>query len=152
MFRFTQERLEAFRTNLKPTKHWCRQILSGLKYLHNLNPPIIHRDIKCDNIFLDATSGRVKIGDLGLAREFISDMPLTVIGTPEFMAPDFYNEFYTEKVDIWAFGMAVIEMVTGETPYFGLNPVQIYRKVSEVRNTLFLYKNQFTLLTFYSIV
>lgn len=63
---------------------------------------------------MDATSGRVKIGDLGLAREFVADLPLTVIGTPEFMAPDFYNEYYTEKVDIWGFGMSVIEMITGK--------------------------------------
>ena len=48
------------------------------------------------------------------------------------MAPEFYSEHYNEKVDIWAFGMSVIEMVTGTTPYAGLNPVQIYKKVSDV--------------------
>lgn len=36
-------------------------------YLHAHNPPIIHRDLKCDNIFINSTSGEVKIGDLGLA-------------------------------------------------------------------------------------
>ena len=79
---------------------------------------------------MDATSGRVKIGDLGLAREFVADLPLTVIGTPEFMAPDFYNEYYTEKVDIWGFGMSVIEMITGKVPYSEKTPVQIYKAVS----------------------
>ena len=48
------------------------------------------------------------------------------------MAPEFYNEHYTERVDVWAFGMSVIEMVSGFTPYHQLNPVQIYRKVIEV--------------------
>ena len=61
-------------------KSWCRQILNGLKYLHTREPPIIHRDIKCDNIFIDATSGRVKIGDLGLAREVAGGEALSVIG------------------------------------------------------------------------
>lgn len=128
--RFVQDGFKANQNNLNPIKHWCRQILSGLDYLHTRNPPIIHRDIKCDNIFLDATSGRVKIGDLGLAREFIADSALTVIGTPEFMAPDFYNEFYTTKVDIWGFGMSVMEMVTAKIPYSCKTAVQIYRAVT----------------------
>lgn len=48
-------------------KRWAYQILKGLMYLHAHNPPIIHRDLKCDNIFINSTSGEVKIGDLGLA-------------------------------------------------------------------------------------
>ena len=50
-------------------KHWCKQILQGLEYLHTRDPPVIHRDIKCDNIFINGTitDGEVKIGDLGLA-------------------------------------------------------------------------------------
>ena len=38
---------------LKVIKKWCRQILNGLNYLHSHNPPIIHRDLKCDNIFIN---------------------------------------------------------------------------------------------------
>lgn len=48
-------------------KRWAWQILCGLVYLHGHNPPIIHRDLKCDNIFINGSSGIVKIGDLGLA-------------------------------------------------------------------------------------
>ena len=48
-------------------KHWCRQILQGLHYLHSHDPPVIHRDLKCDNIFINGNQGEVKIGDLGLA-------------------------------------------------------------------------------------
>lgn len=47
-------------------KRWAWQVLQGLVYLHGHNPPIIHRDLKCDNIFVNGTSGVVKIGDLGL--------------------------------------------------------------------------------------
>ena len=43
-------------------KNWARQVLDGLAYLHGQSPPVIHRDIKCDNIFLH--EGNVKIGDL----------------------------------------------------------------------------------------
>ena len=51
----------------KVLKHWCVQILKGLKFLHGHSPPIIHRDLKCDNIFITGTTGLVKIGDLGMA-------------------------------------------------------------------------------------
>lgn len=49
-------------------KRWAWQILEGLIYLHGHMPPIIHRDLKCDNIFIHGTTGAVKIGDLGLAK------------------------------------------------------------------------------------
>ncbi|GMS95237.1 hypothetical protein PENTCL1PPCAC_17412, partial [Pristionchus entomophagus] len=55
------------RINIKVLKSWCRQILKGLSFLHSRNPPVIHRDLKCDNIFITGTTGSVKIGDLGLA-------------------------------------------------------------------------------------
>jgi WNK lysine deficient protein kinase len=53
--------------NLRAIKHWSRQILQGLVYLHSHKPPIIHRDLKCDNVFINGNNGEVKIGDLGLA-------------------------------------------------------------------------------------
>lgn len=51
----------------KMIRSWGRQILRGLHFLHTRSPPIIHRDLKCDNIFINGTTGLVKIGDLGLA-------------------------------------------------------------------------------------
>lgn len=53
--------------NIQAIKSWSRQILQGLVYLHGHDPPVIHRDIKCDNIFVNGHVGQVKIGDLGLA-------------------------------------------------------------------------------------
>jgi len=62
-------------------KNWARQILSGLEYLHNHNPPVIHRDLKCDNIFVNGHKGEVKIGDLGLAAILVrSQLAQSVIG------------------------------------------------------------------------
>jgi len=65
--------------NLKVIKRWCRQILKGLIYLHSYDPPIIHRDIKCDNIFINGAHGEVKIGDMGTAKMKIGKK-YTVIG------------------------------------------------------------------------
>lgn len=55
------------------------------------------------------------------------------IGTPEFMAPELYDEEYNELVDIYAFGMCLLELVTFEYPYCECsNAAQIYKKVSDV--------------------
>lgn len=53
--------------SIQAIKKWARQILEGLVYLHGHDPPVIHRDLKCDNIFVNGNLGQVKIGDLGLA-------------------------------------------------------------------------------------
>lgn len=117
--------------NTKVLKSWCRQILKGLNFLHSRAPPIIHRDLKCDNIFITGTTGSVKIGDLGLATLKNRSFAKSVIGTPEFMAPEMYDEHYDESVDVYAFGMCLLEMATGEYPYSECSgPAQIYKKVS----------------------
>ena len=55
------------------------------------------------------------------------------VGTPEFMAPEMYEEHYDESVDVYAFGMCVVEMATLEYPYSECqNAAQIYRKVTSV--------------------
>lgn len=55
-------------------------------------------------------------------------------GTPEFMAPEMYEEKYDEAVDVYAFGMCILEMATSEYPYSECqNAGQIYRKVTKVR-------------------
>ncbi|CAD6243037.1 unnamed protein product [Miscanthus lutarioriparius] len=119
------------RVNLKAIKNWARQILHGLDYLHSHQPPIIHRDLKCDNIFVNGNHGEVKIGDLGLATVMQTPRARSVIGTPEFMAPELYDESYDELVDIYSFGMCLLEIFTLEYPYSECtNPAQIFKKVS----------------------
>uniref|UniRef100_A0A3P9K173 non-specific serine/threonine protein kinase n=1 Tax=Oryzias latipes TaxID=8090 RepID=A0A3P9K173_ORYLA len=115
----------------KVLRSWCRQILKGLHFLHTRTPPIIHRDLKCDNIFITGPTGSVKIGDLGLATLKRASFAKSVIGTPEFMAPEMYEEHYDESVDVYAFGMCMLEMATSEYPYSECqNAAQIYRKVT----------------------
>jgi len=55
------------KVDIKAMRRWAKQILTGLAYLHDQKPPIIHRDLKCDNIFINGNHGKVKIGDFGLA-------------------------------------------------------------------------------------
>ncbi|XP_065821086.1 serine/threonine-protein kinase WNK4 isoform X1 [Labrus bergylta] len=116
---------------LKLLQRWSFQILKGLHFLHTRSPPILHRDLKCDNIFITGPSASVKIGDLGLATLKNASFAKSVIGTPEFMAPEMYEEKYDEAVDVYAFGMCILEMATSEYPYSECqNAAQIYRKVT----------------------
>lgn len=64
----------------KVLRSWCRQILKGLQFLHTRTPPIVHRDLKCDNIFITGPTGSVKIGDLGLATLMRTSFAKSVIG------------------------------------------------------------------------
>ncbi|KAK1357885.1 putative serine/threonine-protein kinase WNK3 [Heracleum sosnowskyi] len=134
---FTSGTLRQYRkkhkhVDLRALKKWSRQILEGLSYLHSHDPPVIHRDLKCDNIFVNGNQGEVKIGDLGLAAILQQARAAhSVIGTPEFMAPELYEEEYDELVDIYAFGMCLLELVTFEYPYVECtNAAQIYKKVT----------------------
>ena len=117
--------------NQRVLKSWSRQIIKGLHFLHTRSPPVIHRDLKCDNIFITGPTGSVKIGDLGLATLKNKSFAKSVIGTPEFMAPEMYDEHYDESVDVYAFGMCMLEMSTSEYPYAEcMGPAQIYKKVT----------------------
>ncbi|XP_006657511.2 probable serine/threonine-protein kinase WNK3 isoform X1 [Oryza brachyantha] len=117
------------RVSMAAVRRWCRQILDGLAYLHGHEPPIIHCDLKCDNIFVNGNQGEVKIGDLGLAA-FRRGRHVRCVGTPEFMAPEVFDESYDELADVYSFGMCVLEMVTLDYPYSECsNPIQIYKRV-----------------------
>ncbi|XP_012569973.1 serine/threonine-protein kinase WNK1 isoform X2 [Cicer arietinum] len=136
-----QYRLKHKRVNIRAVKHWCIQILRGLLYLHSHDPPVIHRDLKCDNIFVNGNQGEVKIGDLGLAAILRKSHAAHCVGTPEFMAPEVYEEAYNELVDIYSFGMCILEMVTFEYPYSECtHPAQIYKKVISGKKPDALYK------------
>lgn len=80
-FLFQRSYLKRFKV-MKPKvlRSWCRQILKGLHFLHTRTPPIIHRDLKCDNIFITGPTGSVKIGDLGLATLKAASFAKSVIG------------------------------------------------------------------------
>ncbi|GAB6030277.1 hypothetical protein CHUAL_005952 [Chamberlinius hualienensis] len=91
----------------------CKEILQGLKFLHSVG--IIHRDIKSGNILL-GIDGQVKIADFGLCAQVAPEiLRNTFAGTPCWAAPELImNQLYGEKVDIWSFGIVIIEMVDGK--------------------------------------
>ena len=112
---------------LDQTLRFAKDIAKGVKYLHALRPMIIHRDLKSSNLLVDERDV-LKISDFGLSR--IKNESVTkisgMLGTPGWSAPEIYKQDkYTEKVDMYSYGVVVSEMVTGEKPYAGLNQMQI---------------------------
>ncbi|CAA0827859.1 Mitogen-activated protein kinase kinase kinase 1 [Striga hermonthica] len=94
---------------------YTRQILHGLKYLHDRN--VVHRDIKCANILVD-TNGLVKLADFGLAKATKLNDVKSCKGTALWMAPEVVRSLgYGLPADIWSLGCSVLEMLTRRFPY-----------------------------------
>ncbi|PSS33486.1 Serine/threonine-protein kinase [Actinidia chinensis var. chinensis] len=97
---FTSGNLRQFRKKHKGVdmvaiKNWARQILQGLCYLHSHNPPIIHGNLTCENIFVNGNTREVKLGNLGLG-----------------LAQTILVEQHNPVVDVYSFGLCMLELVT----------------------------------------
>lgn len=95
------------------------EVCAGLAYSHQRG--VVHRDIKPGNIMM-TTDGQVKIADFGIARLENSSMTQvgTLIGTPSYMAPEqFRGEPVDLRADIWAAGVMLYQLLTGEKPFEG---------------------------------
>eukprot|EP00249_Psilotum_nudum_P013826 c24534_g1_i1 orf=263-3379(+) len=111
-------------------RRWIRMALDvaiGMNYLHQLNPPIVHRDLKSPNLLVDK-SWTVKVCDFGLSRlklnAFLSSR--SAAGTPEWMAPEVLRgEPSNEKSDVYSFGVILWELATLQQPWSGLGYAQV---------------------------
>ncbi|MBN2376734.1 MAG: protein kinase [Sedimentisphaerales bacterium] len=106
---------------------FLREIAKGLCYLHECG--IVHRDLKPGNIFYE--NGYVKIGDYGLSKAINtarhSQQTITV-GTVHYMAPEIGAGCYDSSIDIYAMGVLLYEMLTGQVPFYGSSPAEILMK------------------------
>jgi serine/threonine protein kinase len=105
------------------------QVCEGLAEAHHLG--IIHRDLKPQNIMIDA-EGNTRIMDFGIAR-FLEGEGMTtqgvMIGTPDYMAPEQVElEDVDQRSDIYALGILLFEMVTGNVPFEGKTPLSVAMK------------------------
>jgi serine/threonine-protein kinase len=100
-------------------------ILSGLAAAHRAG--IVHRDVKPENVLL-AEDGRIKIGDFGLARATTANTAsgAQLMGTIAYLAPELVTRGTAdERSDIYSLGIMLYEMLVGEQPYKGEQPMQI---------------------------
>ncbi|MBI82863.1 MAG: serine/threonine protein kinase [Planctomycetaceae bacterium] len=108
-------------------RSWISGIAAGTAYLHDHG--IVHRDLKPGNIFLD--EGLVKIGDYGLSK-FISvsrrSGQTESVGTFHYMAPEIGKGSYGKEIDVYALGVVLYEMLTGDVPFDGETGQEIIMK------------------------
>ena len=106
---------------------WIIQILEGLKYLHDNK--IMHRDLKCANIFL-MKSGILKLGDLNVSKIAKMGMAQTQTGTPYYISPEIWKEQpYDYKCDIWSVGCIIYEICTLRPPFRGNSLKELYTNI-----------------------
>lgn len=103
-------------------------VLRGLRGLHGRG--IVHRDLKPGNILISADGARVRIADLGSALQPAGDDPPSVLATPQYLAPDFYQNDNSPGIDVYAAGMIAYEMFLG-APRFAQVFAEVFAADSE---------------------
>lgn len=104
------------------------EIAVGISFLHQNN--VTHRDLKGDNILIH--NDKFKIGDFGFSND--NNLMQTQLGTPLFMAPEIIessNDQYNNKVDVWALGVLLFNMLTKTYPFIDNRLMTLYKKISK---------------------
>jgi NIMA (never in mitosis gene a)-related kinase len=118
-------------TFLKEEQIWSILIdlLRGLQALHKLK--IVHRDIKCANVFLGA-DGKAKLGDMNVSKIAKRGFMQTQTGTPYYASPEVWNDKpYDSKCDIWSLGCVIYELAALNPPFQARDMASLYQKVNK---------------------
>lgn len=124
--RSARDKTSANSFTLKQMKHIAREAAIGLNYIHGQG--YLHRDIKPDNILLKS-NGEVKVGDFGFVTDQLQFGFATPYGTPAYWAPEVRREkACTDLSDVYALGMTLLNLVSGDHWFFRKGRGQIFRE------------------------
>lgn len=110
---------------------YIKQVLEGLAYLHSQG--VVHRDIKGANILV-TKEGVVKLADFGVAMKLDDTLKSgSLVGSPFWMAPEIIVQtgHCSSACDIWSLGCTVVELITGNPPYYELGPMPALFRIVE---------------------
>uniref|UniRef100_A0A5S6R2F1 protein kinase C n=1 Tax=Trichuris muris TaxID=70415 RepID=A0A5S6R2F1_TRIMR len=111
-------------------RFYASEILCGLEFLHSRS--IIYRDLKLDNILLDA-EGHAHLTDFGMCKTEMNrekGLASTFCGTPDYIAPEIVKgKLYSEAVDFWSFGVLLYEMLVGQSPFHGEKEEELFESI-----------------------
>jgi len=124
------------RPTLDVVRRVLREVADALSYAHGAG--VVHRDIKPDNILIEASTGRALVTDFGIARAAEGDQRLTAtgiaVGTPAYMSPEqaMGERAVDGRADIYALGIVGYQMLAGELPFQATNtPAMLMKHLSE---------------------
>ncbi|XP_026741929.1 mitogen-activated protein kinase kinase kinase 11-like [Trichoplusia ni] len=125
---------------------WAIQVAQGMAYLHVGAPmSLIHRDLKSSNVLLSEAilpddqleDKTLKITDFGLAREVYKTTRMSAAGTYAWMPPEVIkHSTFSHASDVWSYGVLLWELLTGETPYKGIDALAVAYGVAVNKLTL----------------
>lgn len=123
----------------KMARFYAAEVMLGLEHLHSLH--ILYRDLKPENVLICA-DGNVKLCDFGLAAVGLtasathtsSSGKAVLVGTTEYMAPEVLRRMECgQAVDVWALGILIFEMMTGEPPWWHRDGKELQRKIAHTK-------------------